>query len=88
MVDGPGIRKISLSLDLPQVPRADQPFLLMRQIAERLSVSMDAVVGDENGIPVPPEILDRIDVDLQTLYDRLEERELDAGSPLARRLFS
>lgn len=87
-VDGPGIRQLSLTLDLPQVARTDQPFALMRQIAERLAVAMDAGVGDENGTPVTPEILDQIEGDLQTLYERLQERELDAGSALARRLFS
>ena len=37
---------------------------------------------------VEPEALDVIAADLQQLYDMLESRDLAAGSPLARRLFS
>jgi len=32
--------------------------------------------------------MDVIGTELQTLYDTLEQRDLAAGSPLARRLFS
>lgn len=87
-VDGLGIRHASLTLDLPQVDRNDNPFLLMREIATMLAASMDAVVADEMGTPVTDAVLDMIGQDLQQLYDRLQARELDAGSALARRLFS
>jgi hypothetical protein len=32
--------------------------------------------------------MDTIGAELQSLYDTLEQRDLAAGSPLARRLFS
>lgn len=87
-LDGPGLRHVSLSLDVPQVDRQENPFASMRQIAEMLAASMDAVVADEQGRAVNTETLDLIEVDLQQLYDRLEGRDLHAGSALARRLFS
>jgi hypothetical protein len=87
-LDGPGLRHVSLSLDVPQVDRQENPFASMRQIAEMLAVSMDAVVADEQGRAVSAQTLDLIEGDLQQLYDRLERRDLHAGSSLARRLFS
>ena len=87
-LDGPGLRHVSLSLDVPQVDRQENPFASMRQIADMLAASMDAVVADEQGRAVSAETLDLIEGDLQQLYDRLESRDLHAGSALARRLFS
>ena len=87
-LDGPGLRRLSLTLDVPQVDRQENPFAMMRQIADLLAVSMDAVVADEQGRAVNADTLNLIEGDLQQLYDRLESRDLHAGSALARRLFS
>lgn len=87
-LDGPGLRHLVLSLDVPQVDRQENPFAMMRQIADLLAVSMDAVIADEQGKAVSAETLNLIESDLQQLYDRLESRDLQAGSALARRLFS
>ena len=37
---------------------------------------------------IPDEALDQIGTDLEQLYDLLDARDLSAGSPQARRLFS
>jgi hypothetical protein len=37
---------------------------------------------------IPREALERIGADLEQLYDTLDARDLSAGSPQARRLFS
>lgn len=87
-LDGPGLRHLSLTLDVPQVDRQENPFAMMRQIADLLAVSMDAVVADEQGRAVNTDTLNLIEGDLQHLYDRLESRDMHAGSALARRLFS
>ena len=39
-------------------------------------------------LSLPEDVLDQIANDLQQLYDALDARELSAGSPQARRLFS
>ena len=91
MADDPtqsAIREVTLSLDVPQVDRAEHPFARMRDIAAALSAAMDGVVTDDNGQPLPPEAMDVIGTDLEQLYDTLDGRELSAGSALARRLFS
>jgi len=82
------IRELSLSLDVPQVDRSEQPFMRMRDTAMGLAAAMDGVVVDDNGQVIRPEGLDVIGTDLEQLYDTLEARDLAAGSVLARRLFS
>ncbi|MDO8279255.1 MAG: cell division protein ZipA C-terminal FtsZ-binding domain-containing protein [Burkholderiaceae bacterium] len=82
------IREVVLSLDAPQVHRSEQPFLRMREAAAALAETMDGVITDDNGHAVPAEALDGIGADLERLYDTLDARELSAGSPQARRLFS
>ena len=49
---------------------------------------MDGVVTDGNGQILGEDVFDQIAKDLHLLYDALDARELSAGSPQARRLFS
>ena len=82
------IRDITLSLDVAQVHRAEQPFARLREAAAVLCEAMDGVLCDQNGSPLPAMAMDPIAADLELLYDQLDARELSAGSVLARRLFS
>ncbi len=91
MADDPAqsaIRDVTLSLDVPQVQRSEQPFVRMRESAITLAASMDGIITDDNGQVIRVEGLDVIGADLEQLYDTLDARDLSAGSPLARRLFS
>lgn len=82
------IRDFSLSLDVPQVAREDQPFERLRYAASLLAADMDGVITDGEGQILGDDVLDQIANDLRHLYDALDERELSAGSSQARRLFS
>ena len=82
------IREVSLHLDVAHAERAEQPFERMRDAAFALAQAMDGVVTDDNGQPLAPETMDVIGAELQTLYNTLEQRDLAAGSAVARRLFS
>jgi hypothetical protein len=82
------IRELTLSLDVPQVPRSEQPFVRMRDAAIALAAAMDGLITDDDGRVIPIEALDAIGADLELLYDTLDARDLSAGSPQARRLFS
>lgn len=82
------LREVTLSLDVPQVPRHEQPFVRMRESAAALAATMDGVVMDDNGNLIAPAAMDVIGSELEQLYDTLDERDLSAGSSLARRLFS
>lgn len=82
------IRDISLHLDVAQVDRAEQAFQRMREAANELARLMDGVVTDDDGQPLAPQTMEVIGAELETLYNTLEQRDLAAGSPIARRLFS
>jgi hypothetical protein len=82
------IREVSLNLDVAQVDRNEKPFERMRDAAFGLAQAMDGVVTDDNGQPLAQETMDVIGTELQTLYNTLEQRDLAAGSAVARRLFS
>lgn len=91
MADDPAqsaVRELAISLDVPQVDRSEQAFVRMREVALSLAASMDGVVTDDNGLPLPVEAMDVIGAELEHLYDTLDQRDLSAGSALARRLFS
>lgn len=82
------IRSFALSLDVPQTSREEEPYARLRESARQLAQHMDGVVTDGEGQVLSDEALDQIGQDLQQLYDALDARELSAGSPQARRLFS
>lgn len=82
------LREITLSLDVPQVARSEQPFVRLRETASALATAMDGVVTDDDGQPISAAAMDAIGADLEGLYDTLEARDLAAGTALARRLFS
>jgi hypothetical protein len=82
------IREFTMSLDVPQISRTDGPFRLLRDASNMLSQAMDGVVTDGGGRILNDAQLDSIAQDLEQLYDALDSRELSAGSPQARRLFS
>jgi hypothetical protein len=82
------IRDVTLHLDVPQVDRSENAFERMCEVAFALAQTMDGTVTDDNGQPLPAQTLEVIGTELRSLYDTLEQRDLAAGSALARRLFS
>jgi len=82
------VRQLLLSLDVPHVARSELPFKRLREAALTLAERMDGRVTDDQGLALVPSALDVIGSELEGLYDRLEQRDLAAGSALARRLFS
>lgn len=91
MADDPtltAVRECVLSLDVPQVPRGDAPYARLQQAAQMLAEQMDGVVTDGSTQALGAEVIAQIGLDLEQLYDALDQRELSAGSAQARRLFS
>lgn len=82
------IRDMSLHLDVAQVDRDERPFERMCEAANMLAAAMDGVLTDDDGQPLAPETMGVIAADLQVLYDALQQRDIAAGSLIARRLFS
>ena len=82
------VREVSLALDVAQVDRAERPFVRLREAANGLAQAMDGSITDDNGQVLARDAMDTIGAELEGLYDTLEQRDLAAGSALARRLFS
>lgn len=82
------LRSLDLALDVPLVDRSERPYPRLRDLAVALAASMDGVITDAQGHVISRDAMDAIGADLEHLYDTLEARDLAAGSPQARRLFS
>jgi hypothetical protein len=82
------LRKVQLSLDVPQTPEDAEPFPAWHQAARLLAADMDATMTDDGGRPITLQAFAGIGEDLKQLYQALQARDLAAGSPAARRLFS
>jgi hypothetical protein len=82
------LRQITLGLDVAQVDPSEKPFERLREVADALAHEMDGLVTDDQGAALSPEGMTVIAAELEQLYDMLAQRDLAAGSPLARRLFS
>ena len=87
-LDETALHEVWISLDVPQVPREEAPFARLREVLQAMCESMDGIVCDQNGYQLSPQVFEPIAGDLDKLYDKLDSRELAAGSVLARRLFS
>ncbi len=86
--DQSAIRDLKITLDVPHVESALQPFERMVRIATSLAQEMDGAMVDDSGQPLNPKAMESIARELVDLYRVLDERDLAAGSPLARRLFA
>ena len=91
LVDDPeqeALTEFALLLDVPHVPRSEYPFEHLYDTLVTLAQHMDGTVTDVDGQPLAQEVMDQIGVDLERLYAALAQRQFEAGSALARRLFS
>ena len=82
------VRDVTLSFDVPQTDPQGQPFVAWQASAQALSLGMDARIVDDNDLPLSTDGFAAIGNELGQLYAALEGRDLAAGSPAARRLFS
>jgi hypothetical protein len=83
-----GGQMITLILDVPVADEDILPFRLMCDYAKSLSERIGARVVDDQRRPLPEAALLAIEKQLMTLYAKLEEAGIPAGSPATRRLFS
>jgi hypothetical protein len=79
---------ITLILDVPVADEDILPFRLMCDYAKSLAERIGGRVVDDQRRPLPESVLQSIDKQLMTLYAKLEEAGIPAGSPATRRLFS
>jgi hypothetical protein len=82
------VRDVMLSFDVPQTDPTADPFVAWQASAQALALGMDAAIVDDRGQALSPEGFAAIGGELKQLYEKLEGRDLAAGSAAARRLFS
>lgn len=82
------VREATLAFDVPQTDPQQQPFSTWQASAFALAADMDADVVDDNGRPLNADSFGLIGSELGQLYRELGGRDLAAGTPVARRLFS
>ena len=82
------LRELTLALDVPQTPSEAEPFAAWQEAARTLARDLEAEVCDDRGQALGLHAFASIDVELKKLYEALDRRDLAAGSPAARRLFS
>jgi FtsZ-interacting cell division protein ZipA len=83
-----GGQMITLVLDVPVADEDILPFRLMCDYAKSLAERIGGRVVDDGRRPLPETALLAIEKQLMTLYARLEQAGIPAGSPATRRLFS
>lgn len=83
-----GGQTITLILDVPVADEDILPFRLMCDYAKSLAERIGGRVVDDQRRPLPESALLAIEKRLMTLYAKLEEAGIPAGSPATRRLFS
>jgi hypothetical protein len=82
------VRDVTLSFDVPQTDPRFEPYVAWQASAQALSLGMDAAIVDDQGHAITEAGFAGIGDELEHLYASLRARDLAAGSPAARRLFS
>ncbi|SEL08761.1 hypothetical protein SAMN05216359_105120 [Roseateles sp. YR242] len=82
------LREITLALDVLQTPESLEPFAVWQESARQLAKDFEADICDDRGQVLNLHAFQAIGQELATLYKALASRDLAAGSPVARRLFS
>ncbi len=85
---GAVVRECMLSLDVPQTAASVEPFPAWHLMGKQLADDLDATAVDDQGQAITLHAFDAIGTEIDDLYRRLEQLDLAAGSPAARRLFS
>lgn len=82
------LRELTLALDVLQTPEAQEPFAIWQESARHLARDFEAEICDDRGQVLNLHAFQAIGQELDTLYKALAARDLAAGTPVARRLFS
>jgi hypothetical protein len=82
------VRACVLTLDVPHIDEASEPFPLFYRVVNELAAALDATAVDNEGVPLSLQAFATIGREVDELYTQLRALDLAAGSPAARRLFS
>jgi hypothetical protein len=79
---------ITFLLDVPRVANGVRVFDRMVAMSGSFADSLDGTLADDNRTMLNDTGLDKIRAQLRSIYGAMEQRGIEAGSPLALRLFS
>ena len=79
---------ITFLLDVPRVANGLRVFDKMVAMSRSFADSLDGTLADDNRVLLNDSGMDRIRAQLRAIYTAMEQRGIEAGSPLALRLFS
>ena len=82
------VRECVLTLDVPHIDEASEPFPMFYRVVNELATGLDATAVDNAGVPLSLQAFATIGREMDDLYKQLRALDLAAGSPAARRLFS
>lgn len=85
---GSAVRDCVLTLDVPHIDEAQEPFPMFYRVVNELATGLDASAVDNEGVPISLQAFATIGRELDELYKQLRALDLAAGSAAARRLFS
>ncbi|MBI3529627.1 MAG: cell division protein ZipA C-terminal FtsZ-binding domain-containing protein [Betaproteobacteria bacterium] len=79
---------ITFLLDVPRIANGLRVFDRMVAMSRSFADSLDGTLADDNRVLLNDSGLARIRTQLRAIYTAMEQRGIEAGSPLALRLFS
>ncbi len=79
---------ITFLLDVPRVANGLRVFDRIVAMSRSFADSLDGTLADDNRVLLNDSGLDRIRAQLRSIYTAMEQRGVEAGGPLALRLFS
>ena len=82
------LQGLTLSLDVPRVPEGAQAFVRMNVVAQQLAQAVNGHVVDDNRAPVDERAVGIIRGKIAEFQQAMAQRDIEAGGPLALRLFS
>jgi FtsZ-interacting cell division protein ZipA len=87
-IDGMSTKGVTLLLDVPRVADGLSAFETMITLANDLCEPLGGALVDDNGKPLSERGIENIRAQLRDIYDKMQARQISAGSARARRLFS
>ncbi len=86
-LDAQQTSRLTLLLDVPRAPQVQKPFDRLVELADRLSVALDASIVDDQSHLLTPAALASIGRQIEPVYEKLIAAGMPAGSPRALALF-
>lgn len=86
--EGPAVRALSLTMDVPRVPDTGRSFEAMSRLAASLAAEAGGTLVDDNDIALDDRALASIGAQLEGIRAELDARGIAPGSAPALRLFS